>query len=50
MNLAQHGIQISESRFFDIATYAEIIEIELVHTGGANTRKATQSDIDLFLL
>jgi hypothetical protein len=50
LNLAKLGIQISESRYFDIATYAEIIEIELTHVGGGNIRKATQSDIDRFLL
>ena len=34
LDLAKLGIQISESRYFDIATYAEIIEIELTHVGG----------------
>ena len=49
-NLAQLGIPIRDSEFFDISVYLEIIELQKEIYGGANgCRRATQSDIDAFL-
>lgn len=50
-NLAHLGISITDSRYFDIDTYSELVELELqVLNGQGNERKATQKDIDMFLL
>lgn len=49
-NLAQLGIPIRDSQFFDVATYLEIVEIQKqVYGGESGSRAATQSDIDAFL-
>jgi hypothetical protein len=48
--LAQLGIPIRDSEFFDIKTYLEIVEIQKnVYAGEAPSRAATQTDIDTFL-
>lgn len=51
-NLAQLGISIRDAELFDIATYKEIVEIAKEQMEGicGSPRKATQSDIDKFLL
>lgn len=41
---------MSESRYFDIDTYAEMIDIELKMQNGDTNRIASQKDIDTFLL
>jgi hypothetical protein len=49
-NLAQLGIPIRDSEFFDIQTYLEIVEIHKnVYAGETPSRQATQADIDTFL-
>ena len=50
--MAQLGISIRDAELFDIATYKEIVEIAKEQMEGicGGTRKATQSDIDKFLL
>lgn len=47
--MAQLGIPIRDSVFFDVATYKEIIEIHEECVNPDKPRKATQSDIDAFL-
>jgi len=48
--LAQLGIPIRDSEFFDIKTYLEIVEIQKnLYSKEGTTRSATQSDIDAFL-
>ncbi|MGE4341474.1 MAG: hypothetical protein AB7E23_00040 [Bacilli bacterium] len=48
--MAQLGIPIRDSEFFDIQTYLEIVEIQKsVYAGETPSRTATQSDIDKFL-
>lgn len=50
-NLAQLGIPIKDSKYFDIGIYIELIEIHAkTISGEPTTRPATQSDIDAFLL
>lgn len=50
--MAQLGISIRDAELFDIATYKEIVEIAKEQMEGicGGPRKATQSDIDKFLL
>lgn len=49
-NLAQLGIPIRDSEFFDIHTYLEIVEIQKnLYSKEGSSREATQSDIDAFL-
>jgi len=48
--LAQLGIPIRDSEFFDIQTYLEIVDIQKsIYSGESPSRIATQSDIDSFL-
>jgi hypothetical protein len=50
-NLAHLGISIEDTKSFDINTYFEIVELEMnVITGKQSSKRATQSDIDKFLL
>lgn len=50
-NLAKLGISLRDAELFDIETYIELIEIEIsILNGNSTSRKATQKDIDLFLL
>ena len=50
-NLSHLGISLRDSKYFDIQTYLELLELEMKVINGKNeTRKATQQDIDLFLL
>jgi hypothetical protein len=52
-NLAQLGIPLRDAELFDIGTYLEIVDIQskmLKGSAGETTRKATQKDIDNFLL
>lgn len=49
-NLAQLGIPIRDSEFFDISVYLEIVELQKeIYGGNGGDRKATQADIDAFL-
>jgi hypothetical protein len=50
-NLAHLGISIEDTKNFDINTYFEIVELEMnVITGKHSSKRATQNDIDKFLL
>jgi hypothetical protein len=50
-NLAHLGISIEDTKNFDINTYFEIVELEMnVITGKQSSKRATQRDIDKFLL
>ncbi|MCL2521253.1 MAG: hypothetical protein FWE36_00160 [Erysipelotrichales bacterium] len=45
------GISVKDSEFIDIDTYFEMVEIEIkMLKGESGERKATQADIDRFLL
>jgi len=51
LNLATLGISIKDSEFIDIETYFEIVDLHLKTIDYDNqSRRATQSDIDKFLL
>lgn len=49
-NLANLGLSIDDSRFFDIKVYMEILKLQGDLLKKENTRRATQADIDAFLL
>jgi hypothetical protein len=50
-NLAHLGISIEDTKNFDLDTYFEIVELEMnVINGNQTSKKATQNDIDKFLL
>ena len=50
-NLAHLGLSIEDTKNFDLATYFDIVELEMnVKNGKQTNKKATQSDIDRFLL
>jgi len=50
-NLAHLGISIEDTKTFDLDTYFEIVQLEMnVINGEQSKKKATQSDIDKFLL
>jgi hypothetical protein len=50
-NLAHLGISIEDSKNFDLDTYFEIVELEMnVISGSNSSKKATQKDIDSFLI
>ena len=50
-NLAHLGISIEDTKNFDLETYFDIVELEMnVHNGKKSNKRATQSDIDRFLL
>ena len=50
-NLAHLGISIEDTKTFDLDTYFEIVELEMnVINGNQSSKKATQNDIDKFLL
>jgi len=50
-NLAHLGISIEDTKTFDLNTYFEIVELEMnVINGNQTSKKATQNDIDKFLL
>jgi len=49
--LAHLGISIKDAKYIDIDVYVELINIELRTMSNSDVpRKATQKDIDLFLL
>jgi hypothetical protein len=49
--LAHLGISLKDARYIDIDVYVELINLELKTISNEEvTRKATQKDIDLFLL
>ena len=50
-NLAHLGISIEDAKYFDLATYFDIVTLEVnVGNGKESYKRATQSDIDRFLL
>lgn len=50
-NLAHLGLSIEDTKAFDLNTYFEIVELEMnVISGKQSTRRATQGDIDRYLL
>ena len=50
-NLAHLGISIEDTKHFDLDTYFDIVELEMnVINGKQSTKRATQNDIDKFLL
>jgi hypothetical protein len=50
-NLAHLGLSIKDSKFFDLETYFTIVDLETnVIQGKSGVRKATQKDIDAFLV
>lgn len=50
-NLAHLGISIEDAKNFDLDTYFEIVKLEMnVINGKQSSKRATQSDIDTFLL
>jgi len=49
--LAHLGLSIEDSKYFDLTTYFELVQLEMkVISGKELGRKATQSDIDSFLI
>jgi hypothetical protein len=49
--LAHLGLSIEDSKYFDINTYLQIVELEMQVIGGkSGIKKASQSDIDAFLI
>lgn len=50
-NLAHLGISIADTKTFDLNTYFEIVQLEMnVIKGNQSSKRATQNDIDKFLL
>lgn len=50
-NLAHLGISIEDSKYFDLTTYFELVQLEMkVISGKDSGRRASQSDIDAFLI
>ncbi|MFA5482826.1 MAG: hypothetical protein WC278_05610, partial [Bacilli bacterium] len=50
-NLAHLGISLKDARYIDIDVYVELINLELkTMSNEPESRRATQKDIDLFLL
>lgn len=50
-NLAHLGISIEDTKNFDLDTYFEIVGLEMnVINGNQSNKRATQTDIDKFLL
>jgi hypothetical protein len=50
-NLAHLGISIEDSKNFDLETYFDIAELEMnINNGKQSNKRATQRDIDMFLL
>jgi hypothetical protein len=49
--LAHLGLSIEDSKYFDLTTYFELVQLEMkVIDGKQSNRKANQRDIDSFLL
>lgn len=48
-NLSQMGISLNDSRFIELDTYFELLDLYRKSNGGNSTREATQADIDRFL-
>ncbi len=50
-NLTHLGLSIEDTKNFDLETYFEIVGLEMnVINGKQSSKRATQSDIDKFLL
>jgi len=50
-NLAHLGLSIEDTKSFDLDTYFSIVELEKnVITGNKTSKRATQNDIDNFLI
>jgi hypothetical protein len=49
--LAHLGISIEDSKYFDLTTYFELVQLEMKVISGKETgRPASQQDIDRFLI
>jgi len=49
--LAHLGISIEDSKYFDLTTYFELVQLEMkVISGNSDAKRASQADIDRFLL
>jgi len=49
--LAHLGLSIEDSKYFDLTTYFELVQLEMkVIHNEKSSRLATQSDIDAFLI
>jgi len=49
--LAHLGISIEDSKYFDLETYFELVQLEMKVIGNEKgNRMATQSDIDAYLI
>jgi hypothetical protein len=50
-NLAHLGLSIEDAKNFDLDTYFEIVKLEMnIISGNQSTKRATQTDIDRYLL
>ena len=50
-NLAHLGLSIEDTKYLDIETYFELVNLELKTLDNSDTsKKATQTDIDSFLI
>lgn len=50
-NLAHLGLSIEDSKYFDITTYFELVQLEMkVISGNSGVKIASQADIDRFLI
>jgi hypothetical protein len=49
--LAHLGISIEDSKYFDLTTYFELVQLEMkVISGNKSERQASQADIDAFFI
>jgi len=49
--LAHLGLSIEDSKYFDITTYFELVQLEMkVISGNSGVKIASQADIDRFLI
>jgi len=49
--LAHLGISIEDSKYFDLTTYFELVQLEMkVISGDGGSKRASQADIDRFLI
>jgi hypothetical protein len=49
--LAHLGLSIEDSKYFDLTTYFELVQLEMkVISGVDGAKRASQADIDRFLI
>jgi hypothetical protein len=50
-NLAHLGISVEDSKYFDLTTYFELVQLEMkVISRDGGSKRASQADIDRFLI